>query len=275
MNELKFDSKPDSYLSDLPDAIYRPFKRLPESKLEAYAGACVDTALKYSEEARVIYAEILQSWELPGCQVLISDFAEHKQDTRAWLQNRAEAVIRNKPQPGRPDGWEDVIAKAEGNSDFSKLRVYAGYLILKTFNRKIDLDNHAPKVLPRKSPYLGRAIVFYSLSDYLWINPELRGPSVISDDELAQFCWFCHILGSNPTTRMGRQVRRQIVRTLRKKDFTLHHSQTMLDGAEMWYRARVLCNTAREAADYYHIDSVDLSKRIEPYDDATGWPRHR
>jgi hypothetical protein len=33
----------------------------------------------------------------------------------------------------------------------------------------------------------------------------------------------------------------------------------------MWYRARVLCDKAREAADYYHIDPLDLSERVEPY----------
>ena len=275
LNELGYSISHSVYLSELPDAIYWPFERLPESKLDAYAIACIETALRYSEDAWAIYAKVVQSWELSGCQVFIGDLADCKQDTRVYLRNKAKAVISNQPLPSWPSKWNDVIAKAEGNSDLSKLRGYAGYLIVKAFNRKIDLDKNALKVLPRESPYLGKAVVFCSLLDYLSEKPELREPRVISDTELTEFRWFCRTLASNPTTRMNRQVRRQIVRTLRKKDFTLHHYQTILDGAEMWYMARVLCDTAREAADYYHIDAIDLSKRIEPYDDAIGWPRHR
>jgi len=275
LNELGYDASRSAYLSELPDAIYWPFERLHESKLDAYAMACVETALRYSEDVRQIYAGIVQSWELPGCQAFIGDLVDCKQDTRTYLRNKAKAVISSQPLPSWPSKWNDVITKAEDNTALSTLRAYAGYLIVKAFNRKIDLDNHALKVLPRESPYLGKAVVFCSLLDYLSEKPELRGPRVISDTELTEFRWFCRTLASNPTTRMSRQVRRQIVRTLRKKDFTLHHYQTIVDGAEMWYRARVLCDIAREAADYYHIDAIDLSKRIEPYDDATGWPRHR
>jgi len=274
LNELGHDTNYSVYLSELPDAIYWSFEQLPESKLNAYAMACVETALRYSQDARTIYAKIVQSWELPGCQVFIGDLVECKADTRAYQRSLANVDVRNQPLPSWPSKWNDVIAKAEGNTDLSKLRSYAGYLIVKAFNRKIDLDNHELKVLPSESPYLGKALVFYSLLDYLQIWPDLRGPRVFSDSELTEFRWFCRTMASNPTTRMSRQVRRQIMRTLRKKGFTLHHYQTILDGAEMWYRARVLCNIAREAADYYHIDPVDLSKRIEPYDDATGWPRH-
>ncbi len=264
-----------SQLADLPDTIYWPFKRLPESKLETYAMACVETALRYSEDARTIYNRVVQSWELPGCQALIGDFVRSKQDTRNWQRDRARAVIRNEPLPTPPDSWEDVIVKAEGNSDFSILREYEDDFILIAFNRNTDLENRTPKVLPEKSPYLAQVISFCSLLEHLQIKPELKGPRVISDTELTEFHRFCRTLASNPTTRMSRQVKRQIVRTLRKKDLNLHHYQTIVDGSEMWYRARVLCNTAREAAHYYHIDAIDLSKRIEPYDDATGWPRHR
>ena len=275
LNELGYDTSRSAYLSELPDAIYWPFKRLPESKLEAYAATCVETALMFSEDARQIYTGIVQSWELLGCQALIGDFAQCKQDTRTYLCNRAKAAVENESLPRWPDSWNDVISKAEGNTDFHKLLKYVASFILGAFNRKIDLDNHALKVLPRESPYLGKAVVFCSLLDHLSEKPEMRGPRVISDTKLTEFRWFCRTLASNPTTRMSRQVRRQIVRTLRKKDFTLHNYQTIVDGAEMWYRARVLCDIAREAADYYRIDAIDLSKRIEPYDDATGWPRHR
>lgn len=264
-----------SFGESLPDAIYWPFKRLPESKLDAYAVACIETALKYSEDARTIYARIIRSWELPGCQALINDFSQHKQDTRAWLRDRAKAVVSNQPLPDWPNGWNDVFAKAKDNTDFSKLRKYAADFLLNAFNRKIDLDNRTLKVLPGKSPYLGQAIVSHSLLDYLEIRPELKGPRVIPDSELTDVLCFCHTLTNNSTTRKERRAKHRIVLTLRCQDFTLHHYQTILDEVEMWYRARVSCNTAREAANYYNIDPEDLSKRIETCDDATGWPRHK
>ena len=86
----------------LPDGIYWPFKRLPESKLDTYAIACVETALKYSEDAQQIYAAIIQSWELPECQVLIGDYVQAKQDTRTYLSNQYKAVIKNQPLPSWP-----------------------------------------------------------------------------------------------------------------------------------------------------------------------------
>ncbi len=255
-------------------ANYRPFERSPEIKLETYANACLETALEYSEDARQIYILIIQSYELPCCQVLIRDLVRCKQDIRDWLRARAKVIVKDAPQPDLPDSCKDVIAKLEGNTDFHELYRLIDGLIMFGFNRKIDLDNHMPKVI--YSPYLTQAITFYSLLDYLQIRPDVgRGPRVIPDSELNEFSWFCRTLASDPTTREDRKVRRMIARTARKNGFKLHHNQTILDGAEMWYRARVLCNTAREAADYYHIDAIDLSKRIEPYDDATGWPRHR
>ena len=100
----------------IPDAIYWPFKRLPESKLEAYAGACLETALKSSEEAREIYVEIVSSWELSGCQLLIGDFARYKQDYRTWMRKRAESVARNEPPPDWPKWIGDVVAKYKYNT---------------------------------------------------------------------------------------------------------------------------------------------------------------
>ena len=273
MNESS--TKYSAYLAGLPDAIYWPFKRLPEYKLEVYAAACVDTVLMFSKEAQEIYTGIIQLWELSGCQALIADYTQCKQDTRTYLRNRAASVVRNESLPSMPDVWIEVIKKHEGNADIHKLLKYVAFLIVTGFNRKVDLDNQSPKVIPRKSPYLAQTIVSCSLLDYLSKKPEARGSRVIDDDELAKLHWFCSIPASNPTNRKERRAKHKIVKTLRREDFTLHHYQTILDGAKIWYRARVLGNTAREAADYYRIDSTDLSKRIEPYDDATGWPRHR
>ena len=267
----------------LPDGIYWPFKRLPESKLDTYAIACVETALKYSEDAQQIYAAIIQSWELPECQVLIGDYVQAKQDTRTYLSNQYKAVIRNQPLPSWPNAWIEVIAKHKDNTDFHKLLKYVADFVLTAFNRKQDVENQAPKVLPRESPYLGKALVFSSLLDYLSEKPELRGPRVIPDNELTQFRWFCRTLSSNPTTRMSRQVRRQIVRTLRR-NFNLHHYSKLLGDAEKWYKSRVNPGTIedylQELADLdiegekpIYPDRGRIENDIAPCDEATGYPR--
>lgn len=279
INELENNTGHSAYPPELLDRIYSPYERLPELKLEAYAMACVETALRYSEDARSIYTKVVQSWELPSCQALIADFVLYKQDTRNWLRERAEAVVESKPLPDMPDSWKNVIAKGEGNTDFSVLRNHAGHFILIAFNRSIDLENKIPKVLPEKSLYLGQVISFRSLLDYLQERPELKGPRVISNSELTEFYWFCQTMASNPTTRMSRQRRRQIVRTLRKRDFTLHHYQKIADGSDMWYQCRVnpgtieayLDKLARETESDLERSNVEM--RIAPYDEATGYPR--
>jgi hypothetical protein len=89
---------------------------LPESKLEVYAEACLKTALRYYEETRKTYVEIVSSWELSGCQLLIGDFARHEQDTRTWMHKRAESVVRNEPPPDWPKWIGDVVAKYKDNT---------------------------------------------------------------------------------------------------------------------------------------------------------------
>lgn len=258
----------------LPDAVYWPFERLPESKLQTYAMACVETALEYSEDARTIYTEIIQSWELTGCQVLINEFGQYKQDTRAWLRDRAKAVVRNQPPPDWPDSWKDVIARTEGNTDFHKLLKYVAYFILIAFNRKADIENQTPKILPRKSSYLAQAIVFCSLLDYLEIKPELKGPRVMPDSELTEFHWFCRTLANRATTRPSRQIRRN----LRRQGFDLHHYSKLLDDAEKWYKCRVDPGSIEDylnelATQGIVLDRGRIENDIAPCDEATGYPR--
>lgn len=278
LNELGYDSSRNAYLSELPDAIYWPFERLPESKLDAYAMACVEAALRYSEDAQQIYVRIVLSWELPGGQTLIGDFVRCKQDTRVYLRDRARAVVRNDCLPAYPDSWLETIGKAESNTDFHRLLKYVVYFILVGFNSKADIENQTLKVLPAKSPYLAQAISFCSVFDYLQIRPELKGPRVIPDSELTKFKWFCRTLTSNPTTRMSRQVRRRIIRTLRSKGFDLHHYQTILDHADQWYKCRVNPGTITaylsELTDQHIIlERGRVSNNLAPFDEAIGYPR--
>jgi len=260
---------------NLTDAIYYPFKQLPETKLATYAVACLEVALNYSEPARAAYLRVIQSWELPGCQTLINEYVRCKSDTRDYLNSQARAVVRGKSQPSYPDSWNKVVARAENNADFQQLLRYVTIFILVAFNRQSDIADSKPKVVPARSSNLVQVIVRCSLMDYL-VENNLSGPRVILDDELAEFYWFLQILAGNP----NRQARRKISKILRSKGFELKHFSKILNDAKRWYKSRVNPGTVEEYLDklakediHADLDRGNLENAIAPYDEAMGYPR--
>lgn len=255
-------------------AIYHPFTRLPAIKLDYYAMACLEIVLEHSQDARSIYSEVVKSWELPGCQPVIDEFAKHTSDVRVWYSEVAEAAVKHHSMPDFPKALEDACIKYQDDTDFRKLLNYSGSLILIGFNRKNDLENQTPKVLPSRALYLARAISFYSICEYLHTNP-LKNPNpenLVLGGELYDFS---QILTSNHTNREDRRLKQEIISKLRDRGFSLCHDETISAKAELWHKARVVSNTLREAADKESLDPIDLSKRIAICDDATGYPRHK
>ncbi len=66
------------------------------------AAACVDIAVKHSEDASVIYQQIIDAWDRPDCQALLKGnitlpFAE----IRAW----EKAVTGNNQYDSELDIW--------------------------------------------------------------------------------------------------------------------------------------------------------------------------
>ncbi len=265
-------------LPDLPDGIYWPFERLPGVKLAAYAMACVETALKYSDEARAIYERVIRSWELPGCEVLMREFTRSEKDTGTWVRGLDGAAAGNGPLADFPTDWTDAFTEIEGNADFQKLLVHATNVIVIGFNRKTDLENRTPRILPEKAPYLGLAIVFHSLLDCLALRPELKGPRVFSIESLTEFVQFNNAMASNPTTRKGRGEKHTIVRTLRREGYTLSHFAKLIRDAEQWYKCRVNPGTieayiAELVKDDVYLERGNIETAIAPCDEATGYPR--
>jgi len=282
MNELRYDIEPGAYPPELPDAIYYPSKTLPEARILNYADACVQVVLNQSEAAKRLYSFIVKAWGLPGCQPLISEFRRCIPDTG----NHLDQILRAIPDTNQtPKRLQEAIAKLdlEHNTDYQKLLNCISFFIIAFFNRRSDLGNDKPKIVPKSCPYLFQAIHIESLLEYYQRLKQMdRENGRIKEEgdspyhQLGgQLFHFAVLMATDHTTRKERELKQKAVSGLREMRFSLRHSQKTLDGAEMWYRARVLCNTASEAADYYRIDATDLSKRIEPYDDATGWPRHK
>ena len=280
-------SEPNTELAELPDGIYWPFKRLPGVKLAAYAFACVESALKYSEEAQAIYARIVQSWDSSGCQALIDEMARPKGDTSTWLCSLDEALNGDKPLLDWPTAWTDAFATARDNADFCTLWKCAGYFVLMSFNRKGDLDNRAPKVIPfapGKDPYLAMTAVLYSLIDYLAMHPEVEGPRAWSDESLSTYIRFNHAMASSFTTRKQREKKAAIVQTLRVEGYGLCHRWKLSEDADKWYKCRVNPGSIEayltELADLdVHGEKPKFPDRgriendIAPCDEATGYPR--
>lgn len=279
-------------------AIYYPFERLPAVRLDTYAGACLETVLKHSEDARIIYSKIVKCWELPSCQPVIDEFVKHTPNTRAWLSKVAKATVKNQTMPDFPNALVGACLKHQDNADFAKVLRYAGYLILVGFNRKIDLDNQTPKILPSQAAYLARAISFYSLFEYLQTNPLKPNPDHVMLGKMLYE--FYQVMAGNPTTRKERQLKHEVVSTLRRRGYSLCHDDKMLKDAEQWYKCRVDPGTIeqylsdesnridkqaeklspQEVEQYYqnerkltYPERSNMEKAIAPCDEATGYPR--
>ena len=248
---------------------YWPFKRLPGSELFAYALAGFEIALKYSEQVRESYSKLVEAWNLPGCQVIKHDALRYTPITYAWVSKVVKALDSDRAKSQYPDmvpTAKETNEKNADNPDWQTLLSYVSEIIRLGFNRKDDIAFNALKVVPGQSHSLIAALGFRSIVDNCGV--ETATVTSYKGD-------FERIMTDNVTTRPDRELRKKLNRGFKEQSFELHSDQTLLNLAEMWYRARVLCSTVREAADYYRIDPIDLSKRIAIVDDAVGRRREK
>jgi hypothetical protein len=262
-----------------PDAIYWPFKRLPELKLLAYANACLETTLNHFEDARIIYYYgVIKSWDLLGCQKLISDFNKCKQDTKNYYKDLSRSVATNGKEPKFPDSWVKVMSESKDNDDLHKLLEYISLLIFAGFNRKNDIENNNPKILAGKSPYLVQTVFNSSLMYHLRVSPDLKNQDVISEVEVSNFFAYYKLL-YHPSSRFERRIRPIIKQKIAGMDFKLNHESKRLQDAEMWYGCRVLYAGPEEYSRENHkknkifLDPRNVDRIIKDYDIATGYPR--
>jgi len=246
-------------------SLYWSLGRDIDSKLWPYAVACLEAALNLSDIAVASYAKIVEAWDLPGCQDIKNSCLKHWPDTQAWLGKMKNAYASREVLPELP-GLASTYAKHEHDPDFKTLNLLAAQFVLLNFNRLQDIEEETYKVIPgTQSLHLTKAIAVRSIIDHAEYDAaNLRRYQLPVVERIMTAKPY-------PDTRKEREIRRQITNVSRSEGFNLMADDTLLNLAEMWYRARVLCSTLREAADYYRIDSTDLSKRIRPCDDATGY----
>lgn len=247
-------------------SLYWPLRRDVDSKLWPYAVACLEAALSLSDIVIASYSKIVEAWELPGCQNIKNTSLKHWPDTRTWLDTMTKAYANNGTLPELP-GVTETYAKYKHDADFNTLNLLVAEFVLLAFNHHQDIVEEAYKVTPgAKSIHIIEAIVTRSIIDHAGYEAAKLHRYQHPDID--------HIMTAKPwpSTRKEREIRQQNTNTYKNEGFSLKADDTLLGLGEMFYRARVLYATLREAADYYSLDPLDLSKRIRPCDDAAGYP---
>lgn len=282
-----YNNKPNIDLPELPDGIYYPFKRLPGVMLVTYAYACIECALDYALEHEqsdkqaadsiAAYQALVESWDLPGCRARIAEMAEYKENFSTWQRALNEAVKENKPLPDWPWEWASVLVKTDYNADYHELVRHAHSFVLSGFNRKLDIENEAPKIVPEKSP-LWLLTIAYSLIVHYLPYAEVEGPAVLADESVIEYYRSCAELPVWPDTRPERRAKTAIRQTLKREGYRLKHESVIRMGAEAWYKCRVNPGTIEAYVnelvkeDIYPL-RANIEATIAPYDEATAYPR--
>jgi len=276
-------------LPELPDGIYYPFKRLPATMLATHAFECIEVALEHALEYQqrdkqaansiAAYKALVKSWDSPGCRARIREMAKDKEDFSTWQRALNEAVKENKPLPDWPTGWANVLMKTDYNPDFHELAKQAYFFVLGAFNRKLDIENQTPKILPQKSP-LWLATIFHSLVVNYLPYSEVEGPAVLADESVIKFIRFQTELPVWPSSRPERDAKKAIRQALKREGYQLKHESAMRKAAEMWYKCRVNPGSIEQYLSdigdqypYIIMQRGNVEALIAPYDEATGYPR--
>jgi hypothetical protein len=144
--------------------------------------------------------------------------------------------------------------------------------VFNSFNRGKDKDELRPKVtlmttpFSKGSPYLRSAIEFRTLTNVYAFDPEKY-----IDPEAEE------VMTSQKDTR----VKRKLTKFFSNKSlWEMSHKEDLIHTAEMWYKCRVkpgtieaYLNEESTTIDPHYIDSPQVSREIEEYDNALGYPR--
>jgi hypothetical protein len=270
--------------------------RRPDARLIAYALACVEAALKLSQAARERYLEVIEAYSSP-------------EPTRAWEsvkhntatnRPRAASILGRSTAPWHGKELDQREAKrlltdidgfiGNVNSMPAAHRAIA-WFILKNFNREIDHEDWRWKVMPKTAPALVWALAFKGFVNFLGVDIDVADRQRLGDEADS---WFFE-KARKPTTNLGRSQRRELHKCFRREKFVRMCDSTLLRWGEIWYRCRVAPgrlvvvqeelvsereagltddpNLPRSDRIASEKDTSYLSKRIEPFDIAMGYPR--
>lgn len=262
------------------DIQHLPLKRVPESRLAYAADQCLQVVLDRSEEASAAFFKVVEAYMLPACfQPMYNAAYERRGQIRSYVNGTLKYDTRN----GNARAWPSLVnylgvdVADYDNADMRHLCSCINELILKCFNRKQDLDNECPKIVP--DPATGepkhlvnavsmRALIVALKADIARLDREVRGENgrILVAKELS--------------TRKERRIKSELLNKARQQGLVLVHDSKLYAGAEVFYGCRVnpgsITDYLNELADQdppIIRDRARISLDLALYDEATGYPR--
>ena len=133
------------------------------------AAACVNIAVEYSKEAKLIHQQIVDAWDRPDCQALLKDnIAIPFEEIKTW----EKAVTSNSEHNSELDVWTPLYERYSKSDDFKYLFDLVSQFIKVGFNRKKGLFDRKQKVTASKAICLCFAVGIWTAGSYLEKHPE-------------------------------------------------------------------------------------------------------
>jgi len=276
---------------------------LPESMPLVLCGACLVVVLLSSEKAREVYGKLVESYRLPGMQVVLSKLeTELPRDKlkAMWHENIEGLRIRRcQEKEGGESLFPDVDfykgfnvettgiadwltrrfeseAESAGRSDLEHWWGLVGELIKVGFNRGADQVKGIYKVTAERSSLLVQAIQVRSLGEYKGI--ELVGEEGVTALRLGARTYdLTELLADSPTTRKHRVQ----TKSYKQGGYRLRHGDRIARMACLWYYCRVVYSGPEEFCmevwkrdtDTVKLEASNVSNEIRACDEAIGYPR--
>ena len=232
------------------------------------AAACVELAVKHSQEASLIYKQIIEAWDRPDCQALLKDnaaipFAE----IRSW----EKAVTGNNEYNSELDIWTGFYEEYSKNDDFKYLFGLISEFIRVGFNRKTDLAKHKCKVVASKAVCLCFAVGIWTAGSYLEKHPDWDGETQLKLGD--------RVLDASALDGVfSERLHRRHSKVFKRYGYRLSHDDKLKNIARLWYLSRVVYSGPEDCCIKLQLEgenwtSANLVKEIYLCDIATGYPR--
>jgi hypothetical protein len=273
--------------------------RLPEAgEPMAYAMACVEVVANWSPRGRELYQELVNAWSAPGVKGFFEQFIANVPDdvVQEWKEKMRNPGLALSPDPNKPFddlgkagsslgtvfGSEAVVRALEGAesteeaADTARLFGLIFEFIIQGFNREKDLEQGIVRVLPTtEPPWLMLMALYRSGLEHGSITPDRLDRVYKVRQVKGKTVNFEEVMANEPMSRLHRKV----VEASKKAGLKLHHDNTFLDAAWVWYQCRVVHATVEEflKAEWdegdYSVDLKNLQKLVKTCDDAVGYQK--
>jgi len=233
------------------------------------AAACVDIAVEHSEDASVIYRQIIDAWDRPGCQALLKDnIALPIAEIKVWEQ----AVTGNNEYESEFDVWTRLYERYRKSDDFQYLFDRISDFIRVGLNRKKDLAQGEPKVIASRAICLCFAVGIWTAGSYLEKRTDWDGETQLKIGD--------KILDTSALDGVfSERLHRLHSKIFKRYGYRLSQDEKLRNMAWYWYQCRVVYSGPDEFCRKYlletgiELDPANISKEILLCDIANGYPR--